>query len=264
MSEQQNESIRIAKKQKGCIGCYEFVYKSLDSTMNQAKELAEKNFPDGTVVIAETQTQGIGRNGRIWISPRGGLWLSIVFRPRIEIGYMFIFSYMISLSVAEAIKKIGADPKIKWPNDILLENKKVAGILIDSKSTDKEVKYIIAGIGINVNNKIPRLSDSAIEGISIREYLGRDVDINLVKRYLYDSLEKNYSIINKSKGYYLEIFKKWDNFNFLKGRTVRIYDKRFSNPKLGKVIGINLNTGGLIVEINSKKFEVFDTVTIRT
>jgi len=264
MSGQQSRLIERINKRDKVIGCYEFIYETLDSTMLQAKELAEKNFPEGTVVIAEEQTHGKGRNGRVWISPKGGLWLSIVLRPKIDISYMFIFSYIVSLSVAETLQRIGVNPKIKWPNDILIENKKVAGILIDSKSTDTEIEYIITGIGINVNNEIPELPENAIEGTSIREYLGRKVDIERVKRYLYDSLEKNYSIIRKSKENYVEILKKWDNFNFLKGRTVRIYDKSPSAPKLGKVIGINFNTGSLIVEVNSKKIELLDSATIRT
>ncbi|MCD6484934.1 MAG: biotin--[acetyl-CoA-carboxylase] ligase [Candidatus Odinarchaeota archaeon] len=264
MSSQQYKPIERITRKARKIGCCEFVYDILDSTMTRAKELAEKNFPEGTVVAAKEQTQGKGRNGRLWMSPRGGLWLSIIFRPRMDISYMFIFSYMISLSVAEAIQKLGLNPKIKWPNDVLVEGKKIAGILIDTKSTDIEVEYIIAGIGINVNNKIPRLPENSIEGTSIKEHVGRKVDIEQVKRYLYDSLEKNYSTVCKSKEDYIEIFKKWDNFNFLKGRTVKIYDDMSSSSIQGKVIGVNYNTGGLIVKVDSKMIEVFDSVTIRT
>ena len=255
--------IKSKSKENRIIGCIEFIYNTLESTMLYARELAEKEFPEGTVVIAEEQTQGMGRNGRSWISPKGGLWLSVILRPRIDTSHIFIVSYIISLSIAEAIRKLGVDSKIKWPNDVLIGNKKVAGILIDTKSTDTEIEHVIAGIGINVNNEVPKFHSNAIEGVSIRECLGKKIKIEKLKNYLYDSLEKNYSVIRKSKGYWSEILNKWDKFNFLKGRIVKIYNNDFSKLKLGKVIGINDNTGGLIVEVDSEIIEIFDSSTIR-
>lgn len=133
----------------------------VESTQFEAKRLAEAGAPQGTIVIAEQQLNGKGRLGRRWTSPYGkGIWMSIILRPDIPLHIAPQFTIMLGDVVAESLSKIISKyntsnndimTAIKWPNDVLMNRKKVSGILLESYAEEQRVKYIIAGIGINVN-----------------------------------------------------------------------------------------------------------------
>ena len=130
-----------------------FAYKSIGSTNDTAKRLAESDSPEGTLVVAEKQTKGRGRLGRSWHSPQDtGLYFSLILRPRISLVKMPAMSLVAALSICGAIEKMtGLKPRIKWPNDCLINGKKVAGILVDISAELGRVVYAILGIGININ-----------------------------------------------------------------------------------------------------------------
>jgi BirA family biotin operon repressor/biotin-[acetyl-CoA-carboxylase] ligase len=133
-----------------------FAYKSIGSTNNTAKRLAESDSPEGAIVIAEKQTRGRGRLGRSWLSPiNKGLYFSIILRPRVQIERMPALSLVAALSICKVIEsKTSLEPKIKWPNDCLIGGKKTAGILVDISAEPGRVSYAILGVGINVNTAI--------------------------------------------------------------------------------------------------------------
>jgi BirA family biotin operon repressor/biotin-[acetyl-CoA-carboxylase] ligase len=132
-------------------------YSSTDTTMKRARELANKNSPEGTLIIAETQTDGRGRLNRKWQSDKGGLYFTLILRPAIPSSYCFLYTCAASIALVETINyMLNLDASIKWPNDILIDNKKVAGILMEVNGTDHCIFYLALGIGININNRIKR------------------------------------------------------------------------------------------------------------
>jgi len=131
-----------------------FYYPSVDSTNKQARILASEGYPEGTVVVAEMQTEGRGRRGRNWYSPAGqGMYMSLILRPHIPLKEISRISLMIAVAVAETLQEeLGLPARIKWPNDILINNRKIAGILSEAITDMDGIEYIVIGIGLNINN----------------------------------------------------------------------------------------------------------------
>lgn len=130
-----------------------FAYKSIGSTNDTARRLAESDSPEGTIVIAEKQTKGRGRLGRSWHSPHNrGLYFSIILRPRLPVEKMSGLSLVAALSVCRVIENLSSlKPRIKWPNDCLIGDKKVAGILIDISAELGRISYAVLGVGLNIS-----------------------------------------------------------------------------------------------------------------
>lgn len=125
---------------------------SVNSTNVKAKELAANNSVEGTVVIAEEQTQGRGRLGRSWSSPKKqGIWMSVILRPKMKSQDAVKITQVAAAAVWKAINHIGISAKIKWPNDIVINSKKVCGILTEMSGELNRLNYVIVGIGVNVN-----------------------------------------------------------------------------------------------------------------
>jgi len=136
-------------------------FDSIDSTNTKAKEIASMDIIDGTVVISEEQTAGRGRVGRQWISPKyKGIWMSIILKPDMEPSNASNITLIAAAAVTMALKDFDVDVQIKWPNDIILNNKKLGGILTEMSSELNLIEYIIIGIGINVNNSEEDFSDT--------------------------------------------------------------------------------------------------------
>lgn len=129
-------------------------FDELASTNDEAKKLAKDGAADGTVVLAEVQTGGRGRLGRAWQSAKGdGLFFSIVLRHKTEAEKCSVFTLVVAVAVKKAVSEFcAADAKIKWPNDILLNGKKLCGILVEANITNGVADFMVAGIGVNVNN----------------------------------------------------------------------------------------------------------------
>jgi BirA family biotin operon repressor/biotin-[acetyl-CoA-carboxylase] ligase len=128
------------------------VFKETDSTNLQAKILASQGAPEGTVVTAETQTQGRGRRGRSWFSPVGqSIYASIILRPPMAPAQAPQITLMTAVAVVRALRGAGMDARIKWPNDVLIEGKKIAGILTEISTEMDLVDWVVVGLGLNVN-----------------------------------------------------------------------------------------------------------------
>ena len=188
---------RISGRSSQIIGRKIFRYIRVNSTQDKAKKFAKKGLAEGTAIIAEIQTQGKGRLGRRWVSPKGGIWVSIILRPEITSMEMPKITMIGGLAVAKAIAELTTlEVKLKWPNDVLvrpfsgIEFKKVCGALTEMVSGFSQVNYVIAGLGINVNNCIP----PALRGtaISLKEAIGRSLPREKLLRKVLEKFDKYY------------------------------------------------------------------------
>ena len=203
------------------IGKDVFYFKSISSTNIYAKKIAEKVNKEGAVVIADIQTHGRGRKNRAWLSPFGGLWFSIILRPKILPEYGMFVTMVASISIAQAIKEItGLDPVIKWPNDLLIFGKKVCGILTEFEDKNGKIVYVVVGIGINVNNKINKQIKKTATSLSIE--LGRDISRVKFLRCVLKYFDENYKKLVSAD--YDFIKNLWSYYAKIVGRTVRIED----------------------------------------
>lgn len=181
------------------------VMKTVDSTNLEAKRLAEAGAPHGTLVTAEEQTAGKGRRGRSWISvPGQGVWMSFVLRPEIELENSSMLTLVAALAVEKGIKDAaGIDGRIKWPNDVLVNGKKVCGILTELSAQMDELNYIVVGIGINANMK--QFPEEVREkAASLLVETGETVDRTRLLCQVLKHFEQDY-----------EIFKKTEDFSML-------------------------------------------------
>lgn len=131
-------------------------FRELDSTNNQARLLAAQGYPEGTLVVAEMQTAGRGRRGRNWYSPNNqGIYISIILRPVLPLNQISRISVLTAVAIAETLAaELDLQPLIKWPNDILINGRKIAGILSEAVTDMEGVEYIVVGIGLNINNQL--------------------------------------------------------------------------------------------------------------
>ena len=159
-------------------------YPSLTSTMAVAREEAQQGAPEGTVVIADEQTAGRGRMGRVWRSPRGSIALSVILYP--DIIYLPSLIMVASLAVVHSIELVtGLKPQVKWPNDILIDDRKVCGILVESRVRGNVVDYSLIGIGMNVNLNPSALGEFITPATSLSQESGQPVSrLDLVRQLL--------------------------------------------------------------------------------
>ncbi len=180
------------------VGKDKIVYRlTTDSTQNLAILLAEKNpNSDGIVIIAGEQKSGRGRQNRKWLSPKGGIWLSVVLRPRISASKITLLPFAAALAVCDAIKKTTQlDAKLRWPNDVTISGKKVAGILIDISMEAERINYAVVGIGINANVDSSAISSYLEKGIkvtSLSDELGHKTNILDLTKVILERLEYYY------------------------------------------------------------------------
>lgn len=170
-----------------------YFYEETDTTNNRARELALEGAPEGTLVIAEKQTAGRGRRGKVWESPLGtGIWMSLVLRPQIMPAEASVLTLLCGLATAEAIEaETGLSAGIKWPNDILINGKKAVGILTEMDCEMSQVHFVIPGIGINVNTTAfpPEIADIAT---SLYLECGKTVSRRRLVHKVLERLEEHY------------------------------------------------------------------------
>ena len=166
-------------------------FQEVTSTMDEAARQAEEGADEGTVVIAEVQTAGRGRQGRDWVSTEGNLYLSVLFRPTLEA--LPMISILAGVASVRAIRACtSADPRIKWPNDVTIRGKKVGGILVESVVQGEEVAYAVLGIGINVSLDIESLGEIRDFTTSLNMAVGSPVPREDVLRQLLHDLDGLY------------------------------------------------------------------------
>lgn len=189
------------------IGQRVIYYPRLTSTMKVAKQEAQRGAAEGTVVIADEQTAGKGRIKRIWLSPRGSIALSIILYPTLS--YLPSLVMLASLAVVHSLKAVTSlESQIKWPNDVLINGKKVCGIVLESNVRKNIVAYTIIGIGINVNFRLSDFPEIPPTATSLSDELGRDVSRVDMTRCLLVEIEKLYLALPDAESIYQEWQKK--------------------------------------------------------
>jgi len=165
------------------------VYKTVDSTNNQAKRLALQRPVEASLVIAHEQTAGKGRRGNTWHSENGkGIWMSMLLKPSIDPQVAPMLTLVAALSVVEAIDiQTGLEAQIKWPNDVVIAGKKVCGILTEMSSEKDYIEHVIVGIGVNVNQiKFPKAIAASATSLKLlldKEVHQPDLFIKIVERF---------------------------------------------------------------------------------
>lgn len=185
------------------IGQRVICYPTLPSSNELAKEIVRQGAVEGTVIVAEEQTTGKGRFKRAWISPRGSLSLSIILYPSLK--HLPSIIMVASLAVVHSIETvIGLEAQIKWPNDVLINGKKVCGILVESEVRGSVVGYAIVGIGMNVNLRITDFSELLPAATSISHELGREVSLLGLVKSLLVQIERLYLALLGGESIYEE------------------------------------------------------------
>ena len=218
-------------------------FDELTSTNIVAKELAH-DAEDGTVVVAEVQKGGRGRLGREWLSPRGGIWMSVILKPTISLAHAPKLTLVAGVAISKAMRKLGVDARIKWPNDILVNDKKVCGILTEVNAEMELVDYIVVGIGINVNVDMDEFNDDVRDvATTLLSELGEPIDrISFIQDVLFE-LEQEYIRFRTQP--FSGILDEWTSLSDTIGRQVSVTTP--SKMIEGKAVGMT-DDGALVVE----------------
>lgn len=234
-------------------------FDEIGSTNDFAKEITKYDTKEGTIVVSNYQSLGRGRFDRAWICKKGdGIFLSIILKPQIELFYTLQISLIAGITICQALREMSINAELKWPNDIMLNNKKVGGILCEVSAQIDKVDYIILGIGINVNNKnfSEELNKKAT---SIFIETNKKIDKKIIiANFLYKFEAMYYEYINtKSFIPYLEQYK---NLCINIGKDVTIKGKNIK----GKVLDIS-HKGEIIIQTeNGLTIVISGEVSLRT
>lgn len=227
-----------------------YFYDEIGSTNDECKKLAEEGAKHGTLVVAEKQTKGKGRRGRNWESPKGtGIWMTLLLRPDIEPYNSSGLTLVAAMAIDKAITEVtGLDAKIKWPNDIVVNGKKVTGILTEMSAQPEMINYIVIGIGINVNTEeFPE--DIAKTASSLKIESGKTIKRSSIIALFGKYFEQYYARYIKTQDMSLLI----DEYNkelINVDRQIKVLAKENSYTGIAK--GINRH-GELIVETEDKE-----------
>lgn len=206
---------------------------SVVSTNDLAVERAREGVAEGYVVLADEQTGGRGRRERVWESPSGGVWTSVVLRPDFAPRDASLVTLGASVAVARAVGKVGVETTIKWPNDVLVDGKKLCGILVEMEADAESISHAVVGIGLNANAK-PDVPDAS--PTSLAEHVG-EVDRASLTADIFAELEDAYEAGDG-------ILEEWHERSSTLGREVRI--ETTNDTFEGKAESID-KTGALVV-----------------
>lgn len=189
-----NKSELLSLIKTSILGKNIIYFNDIDSTNIKGKELAQKDIEDGSLIIAERQTLGNGRFNRKWVSPSGGLWFSLVLRPNIPPTEAPKITQIAAASIYKTLIDLNINSTIKWPNDILVNDKKLCGILAEMKCDMDQVHYLILGIGINVNID-ENAFDESVKSIatSLKIQFNKQFNRNKILANFLDHFETLYS-----------------------------------------------------------------------
>jgi BirA family biotin operon repressor/biotin-[acetyl-CoA-carboxylase] ligase len=197
--------------------------REVDSTNDWAKKLATYGAYEGTVVVAETQTKGRGRLDRGWISPTGGLWFSLILRPKLRPAESVKLTFVAGLAVAKVLREMfGLKAETKWPNDVLVNGRKICGVLTEMNTTGETVNLVVVGIGINANFDVEKVFPDSLKRVatSIENELGRKVQLHRLFRVLLEHLENLYELFTKEG--FSPVLREWKDYADFLGRQVII------------------------------------------
>jgi BirA family biotin operon repressor/biotin-[acetyl-CoA-carboxylase] ligase len=250
---------KIKKNQKTSIfGKFVYYFPEIDSTNNYAQRLAQEGAPEGTIVLTDFQTEGKGRLNREWESSReSNILISFILRPRLEIERVvritLASSEILISSLEKYLKKCDIDRinfNVKWPNDILANDKKIAGILTESSVREKDIIFVIVGIGLNVNQQISDFSDDVRgKATSLFAECGKPIDREMLISEIVTEFEKQYFSLERTN--YEQVMQDWRSRCDHLGKDI-IVDTHVGKEK-GKFIDITER--GILLFLNSEKQE---------
>ena len=213
-------------------------FPEIGSTMDVARELAIRGAGEGPIVLAEAQAHGRGRLSREWLSPKGGIYFTLILRPRINPAYAPRINLMASVAVATTIRKLfELNAELKWPNDVLIAGRKVCGILAEMDAEMDVVNFVNVGIGINANTSIPQFEKTAT---SLKDALGREISRKEFFSALLVEIERRQALLMEA-----DLLEEWKEFSATLDKDVRIVAP--GEVIVGRAIDID-TTGALIVK----------------
>lgn len=215
-------------------------FKEVPSTNELAYEMALKGAPEGVVVVAETQTQGRGRMRRRWLSPPGLIiYLSLILRPKLTPHLAPLLTYVGAVSTAEALDKgFALEVSLKWPNDVLMRGRKLAGLLNEVKAETDRVDFIVLGFGINVNMEEADFpEDLRHKATSVRIELGRKVSRVEMARCLLESIEAWYDVFLLHGAD--PVIRRWESLARIRGASIEV--RSFDDTHRGVAEGLDIN-----------------------
>ncbi len=233
-------------------------YPAVESTNDEARRLAigrpsTPPAPEGTVVLAEEQRAGRGRRGRGWVSPPGGIWMSLILRPQWPVDDMPLLTLMSALSVARTIRReLELPASIKWPNDVLVDGRKVCGILSEVAADPDGITFAVIGIGVNANIDMRRFSrEMRQEASSLEVLTGHKVDRRRLVVALFAEMEAWYLRLPEARG---EMLDEWRRHCDTLGKKVAVVSG--GQSVIGKAMDVD-SRGGLVVELPNGELRVF-------
>jgi BirA family biotin operon repressor/biotin-[acetyl-CoA-carboxylase] ligase len=242
MFEQPKEDDLIRILRTDVFGRHSYFFRSIDSTNTFAKRLAARGVPEGTLVLAEEQTGGRGRWGRTWESPAGkGLWFSIVLRPTFPASLLKLLG---AVSIAAALEnEFGVRLSLQWPNDVMHDGKKVAGILTETARNGSGSRHAVLGIGLNVHQSEADFSpDLRGRALSLAMFVPGVIDrLNLLSKILLQ-LERDYDEVRTAGC--RSVLERWAFRSNLVGKKIAL--KVNEGVEHGRVTGFHAN-GDLIL-----------------
>lgn len=237
-------------------------FDTIDSTNTKARELAEKGYPSGTLVVADKQESGKGRRGRSWVSPSGtGIFMTLMIKPDINPNNASMLTLVAALAVAKAITSVtGEEALIKWPNDIVVNSKKVCGILTEMNAQFDYINHIVVGIGINVHNESFPEEISQMASSLMIEAGGKRFHRAQIIAETMSYFEQYYDTFLKTQDL-SALVREYDELLVNRNKSVRVLDPK--EPFDGKAMGITPK-GELIVDTwESRKLVSSGEVSVR-
>jgi BirA family biotin operon repressor/biotin-[acetyl-CoA-carboxylase] ligase len=238
--------MKIRHSKTKVIGRETHHFTEVTSTNDIAKKFVTMKAREGTVVIADTQTSGKGRLGRGWLSPKGGIWFSIILRPEVKAKDTFKMTFLTAVAIAKTIKKMfKLNAEIEWPNDVLINGKKVCGILTETSIRGDAVDSVIVGVGINVNvdiNFFPKDLKKTVTTLAAE--VNSEVDREKFLSKLLTELEVYYKMFKENR--FDSILEEWKQLNRFFGANAEVVS--FDEKITGQAVNVDQN-GALVIRL---------------
>ena len=227
-------------------------YKEVTSTNDMAEKLVDMDASEGSVIIAEKQTAGRSRKKTDWISPKGGIWMTIILRPDVDLLEASKLTIVAGVALAKTLNdEFNIDAGIKWPNDILIGDKKICGILTEAITEKDKIKAVLVGIGLDVNLDEEEIPDDLKPiATTIKKYMEKTIKRSDILNAFFNQFEEFYDEF--IKGNFKYTIKEWRRLSTTTGKRVKVYKK--GKALCADAIGID-NSGALIVELDDGELE---------